>query len=184
MKKPIKGKPKARKRTKAVAKTSTPRKRDWKPLFIVALRVMGKVSFAAQAAGVERQSTYQARRNDEEFARQWDEVIEERLDGYEKEIERRAFEGWEEPVYQRGEQVGTVHRFDSALAMFYLKAKRPEFRDRLQLNREAILTPEVIALLTPDELRAIASDQMTEGQLTNLIAMRRAERHALTTTAK
>jgi hypothetical protein len=61
----------------------------------------------------------------------------------------RAVDGWEEAVYQGGRQVGTVRKFDSALLMFMLRARRPEtYRERTEIRHES-----GVRQLTDDELR-------------------------------
>jgi len=58
---------------------------------------------AAQAAGAQ-------------YRQQWRE----------EQADRRAFVGWEEPVYQGGRLVGVVKRFSDRLAEVQLGANRPE----------------------------------------------------------
>ena len=60
-------------------------------------------------------------------------AVNDALDSLEEEARRRAHDGWQEPVYQGGKQVGTVQRFSDNLLMFLLKGKRPEvFRERFE----------------------------------------------------
>ena len=48
----------------------------------------------------------------------------------ELEARRRAVKGTDKPVFQRGEQVGTIREYSDTLLMFLLKANKPEkFRD-------------------------------------------------------
>jgi hypothetical protein len=56
----------------------------------------------------------------------WDDAVEVGTQRLEDEAIRRATEGWEEPVYQRGELVGHVRRYSDALLMFLLRGRRPE----------------------------------------------------------
>ena len=100
-----------------------PRKQD---LFLVALTDTVNVTLACRRAGIPRRTVYDWRDADEAFARQWDEALDEGIDLLEAELHRRAFEGVERPVYYKGEQVGTWRFYSDALAMFLLKAHRPE----------------------------------------------------------
>ena len=96
-------------------------KRDrQKKTFIETLEAQGTVSHAAKAAGVSRWTAYRWRQDDLEFADQWDEAIENAVDAVENVIYQRALSG------------------DVIAAIFYLKAQRPKFRDRLNINVEQV----------------------------------------------
>lgn len=43
-----------------------------------------------------------------------------------------AYEGTLKPVYFKGEQCGEIREYSDTLMMFILKAKKPEYRDRVQ----------------------------------------------------
>ena len=91
-----------------------------KKRFIDALTKQGTVYHAAQAAGVSRQTAYRWRDEDPEFADLWDEAIENAVDAVENTVYKRALGG------------------DTIAAIFYLKAQRPKFRDRLNINVEQV----------------------------------------------
>ena len=88
--------------------------------FIDALTAQGTVYHAAQAAGISRQTAYRWRDEDLAFAEQWDEAIENAVDAVENVVYQRALGG------------------DTIAAIFYLKAQRPKFRDRLNINVEQV----------------------------------------------
>ena len=96
----------------------------WKALFIDVLRASPNVSAAARAAGIARQTAYEARETDPGFKAEWDDAIEESVD----ELEAAAFtraKGIEIPIVNKqGEIVG--HRVEASdpLAIFLLKAHR------------------------------------------------------------
>ena len=75
---------------------------------------------AAQAAGVSRQTVYRWRDEDPEFADQWYVAIENAVDRVENVIYQRALNG------------------DTIAAIFYLKAQRPKYRDRLSIDIEQV----------------------------------------------
>jgi len=54
--------------------------KNWKPIFLDALRAGHTVTYAARRAGVGRRTVYQHRNRSAEFARQWDEAAQEGLD--------------------------------------------------------------------------------------------------------
>lgn len=111
----------------------TQEKRD---LFLKTLNdFWGNVSKACAAAGISRTAAYSWKDEDDDFSEAWDDVVESTTEQLESEAYRRAYEGWEEPVYQGGKHVGTVRRFDSTLAMFMLKGRRPEtYRDNAKVE--------------------------------------------------
>jgi hypothetical protein len=92
-------------------------KRDTKKKrFIEALAAQGTVSHAAQAAGVSRNTAYRWQREDPEFADQWEEARENAVDAVESTIYQQAVGG------------------NTLAAIFYLKAHRPIYRDRLNID--------------------------------------------------
>ena len=104
--------------------------RDWKPVFIEALRATGNVTRAARYAGRSRNQAYHVRRHSEDFAAQWDEALEEGTDLLDAEARRRAVTGTDKPVFYKGEVVGSITKYSDRLLMFLLKAHDPQvFRD-------------------------------------------------------
>jgi phage terminase small subunit len=96
-------------------------KRDrQKKRFIDALTAHGTVYHAAQAAGISRQTAYRWHREDPEFAEQWDEARENAIDVVESTMYQQAVGG------------------NTIAAIFYLKAHRPVYRDRLNIDIEQV----------------------------------------------
>lgn len=95
--------------------------------FLRALALTGKVNHSAQAAGYA-DSTYlrKLRQTDEEFSTQWDLALDAAADDLEDEVIRRAKEGVLEPHYHKGAVVGFTKKYSDQLAMFMLKALRPD----------------------------------------------------------
>ena len=92
-------------------------KRDsQKKRFIDALTVQGTVYYAAQAAGVSRWTAYRWREDDLEFASLWDQALQNAVDVVENTIYNQAVGG------------------NTLAAIFYLKAHRPIYRDRLNID--------------------------------------------------
>jgi hypothetical protein len=92
-------------------------KRDsQKRRFLSALTVHGTVSHAAQAAGVSRNTAYRWRVEDRQFADAWDEATENAVDQVESTIYQQAIGG------------------NTIAAIFYLKAHRPIYRDKLNID--------------------------------------------------
>lgn len=100
--------------------------REKKARFIETLRRTGNVSAAAKEIGVPPARIYAKRQRDQSFKEDWDAAIEGALDDLEEEVRRRALEGIEKPVYYAGKKCGSITSFNDTLAMFLLKAKRPQ----------------------------------------------------------
>jgi hypothetical protein len=96
-------------------------KRDTrKKRFIAALSVQGTVSHVAQAAGVSRNTAYRWRQDDNEFAALWDEAHETAVDAVESSLYQKAVSG------------------DTICMIFYLKAHRPIYRDKLNIDLKQV----------------------------------------------
>jgi hypothetical protein len=116
--------------------------------FLEALSVGGSVTHAAKRAGVARQRFYEQREADGAFASTWDEALAQGTEALEDEARRRAAEGWEEPIYQRGELVGHVRKYSDNLLIFLLKARDPaRFRESVQVNAGGEVTFVLDSLL-------------------------------------
>jgi len=105
---------------------------------------------------------YNARERDPEFAAAWDDAIATATSVVESELHRRAVEGYEEPVYQRGEKVGTVRRYSDRLLELRAKALLPHYRERAgDINVTA--TAQAAAVASVD-LEATIAQLDEEGQ--------------------
>jgi hypothetical protein len=121
--------------------------RNWKARFVSVLSQTGVVKFACRASGVSRQTAYQHYRLDEGFREQWDAAIEEAGEALEGEARRRAFNGWDEPIFGSGQgphtgtqQVGVIRKYDSALLRFLLSAIFPEKYRGVQKQQSKVTT--------------------------------------------
>ena len=129
-----------------MAREGSPLTPEKKELFLAALRASPNVSEAARAADISRQSAYKYRDADTDFAAQWDDALNEAIDTLEREAQRRAFEGCTEPVgWHQGVAGGTVKRYSDTLAIFLLKAHRPErFRDKHEIKHTGEIAISII----------------------------------------
>ena len=80
----------------------------------------GTVLHAAKAAGVSRWTAYRWRQEDPEFDSRWDEALENAVDVVENALYQKAVSG------------------DTICMIFYLKAHRPIYRDRLNIDIEQV----------------------------------------------
>lgn len=99
--------------------------------FLNVLSETANVTLAARASGMSRSSAYRLRKAEASFAEAWDDAVEEALDLIEEEVRRRAVDGREKPVFYQGRECGRVREYSDTLAVFFLKAHRPEkYADR------------------------------------------------------
>lgn len=94
--------------------------------FLSALAEYGNVTQAAEKAGVNRVYLYEVRAEDKAFKKEWKEAARYGALRLEDEARRRAIEGWEEPVWHKGKECGTVRKYSDTLLIVLLKAHHPE----------------------------------------------------------
>lgn len=99
--------------------------------FLSALADCGNVADAARQTGIARNALYLWKRDDPGFAEEWEAALTAGGENLEEEAIRRARDGWEEPVWYKGDQVGTVRRYSDTLLIFLLKGLMPgKYGDR------------------------------------------------------
>ena len=123
-------------------------KRDTKKKrFIETLAAQGTVSHAAQAAGVSRNTAYRWRQDDREFACLWDEAHSTAVDAVESVLYQKALSG------------------DTIAMIFYLKAHRPIYRDRMNIDIKQLhseIEGRIAQLRARPDLLARAIPALTE----------------------
>jgi len=103
-----------------------------KEALLTALAESGNVSEACNQAGVPRRTAYHWRSKEPGFAEAWAKAAAIGVEALEDEARRRAFRGWEEPVFYQGNATGAVRRFSDVLLIFLLKGAKPEkYRDNV-----------------------------------------------------
>jgi hypothetical protein len=106
-----------------------------KRAFCEALARTGVIGTAAKIAGINHQTYYNWVDADEDFAEQVKLAKIAAADLLEAEARRRAVEGWDEPVFWQGEEVGGIRKYDSTLLIFLLKGEKPEkYRERYDVR--------------------------------------------------
>ena len=83
--------------------------------FIEALALTGNVSEAARAISKSRSRAYEFYDEEPEFAALWDEAEAIAADALETEARCRGVEGWEEPVYYKGDIVGHIRKYSDRM---------------------------------------------------------------------
>ena len=98
--------------------------------FLARLEECGQVSKSAKLSSVDPATLYRERKNNPEFAKQWEEAIAlsrtARFYNAEDALYKRGVDGWLEPVYYQGKKVGTVRKFDGRLLIALLEAEAPK----------------------------------------------------------
>jgi hypothetical protein len=97
--------------------------------FLYHLSGCGLVQQAARLANISAQKVQAHRLISEKFAAAFDEAMDIYKQNIEAEIHRRAIDGWDEPVYQKGELCGTIHRHSDRLLVLLAKRHIAEYRD-------------------------------------------------------
>lgn len=97
--------------------------------YLEELAATGLICKSALAVGVTYQSIQVHRRTDPEFAALMEQALEMYRDKISVEVERRGVDGYDEPVWYQGNQVGTVRRFSDRLLEMHAKRFVPEYRE-------------------------------------------------------
>jgi len=135
--------------------------------FCAALAATGIVRRACDAVSITRQTAYNWRDDDPEFAAAWERALKIGVSALEDEAHRRAFEGTDEPVYYKGMECGSVRKYSDTLAIFLLKAHAPEkYRENIHAELTGagggpIALRAAVHVLSDDELARIAGSGST-----------------------
>ena len=93
--------------------------------FLEAYSKCGTISQAAEAAGITRKS-HRDWMQRVAYAAAFKEAFEAACEALEQEARRRAVDGWKEPVYFKGEVVGSTPRYSDGLLIFLMKGAMPD----------------------------------------------------------
>lgn len=137
--------------------------------FFAALENGHPVRGACEAAGYARRCVYRWRKEDQDFAAGWREALSIAGDLLEEEADRRGRDGYDEPVYFRGEERGAKRRYSDGLLLARLKAIRPDdYRERTVAH--AVNQQQVTVIVRDFDteaalLRLVAENKMPESDL-------------------
>ena len=93
--------------------------------FLAALMTGAIVTEAAKSCGIGVQTVYDWRRDDPQFAADWEEAYLRGADALLLEAQRRAMRGTTEPVFHLGKKVGVTRKYSDTLLMMLLKSRDP-----------------------------------------------------------
>ena len=112
--------------------------------FLNVLRDCVNITSACRQIQVSPQTILRRRKSDVKFARDFDQCMDEAIDMMEGEARRRAVDGYKEPVFRNGKQIGEITRYSDSLLMFLMKANRPEkYRDSVRPSTYGDLNIEI-----------------------------------------
>ena len=102
---------------------------EWRPLFLATLAQTANVRASCQKAGISREQAYNHRDKDKEFAKQWEDAMEDAIEVLEESARLRAL------------------GISDTLMIFLLKAHRPEkYRERHEHKHSGGTTQTIIYL--------------------------------------
>lgn len=90
---------------------------------------------ACRRAGYTYQNLKRWRHEDTDFGRAVEEAYQEGTDVQAGALERRGWQGWDEPVFYKGRKVGHKRMYSDTASIFSLKGRDPKrFNERLQIE--------------------------------------------------
>lgn len=123
--------------------------------FLEALSHNGNISMSARMIGMSRSTVLKFAQKNPSFRVAMNEAIEEAQDFALGELLRRGVRGWDEPVWYRGKEVGSIRRYSDSCLIRYVQAFCPELNpDRSQYtdSRELVPADADLTVLTDCEL--------------------------------
>ena len=130
----------------------------------------GSITAACARVGMSREAAYRLRRREALFARTWDAALVHARAASAEVLANRAIDGVEEPIWYRGELVGTRRKYDSRLLLAHM-ARLDKAADEPSAAEDAERFEELLALVggeTPPEELTIDDDELP---LTRNLAM-------------
>ncbi|NCP50119.1 MAG: hypothetical protein GW850_13115 [Sphingomonadales bacterium] len=137
--------------------------------FLEALARTGNVQASAYFVQMTRQSAYDLRRRDRDFARGWLAALVLARDIAQDKLQERAIEGVEEEVFYHGEVVATRRRFDSRLLLALL-GRLDKIAEQIPAQRGAARFGELMEAIAAGEDTAPLVATPTEDELAILAA--------------
>jgi hypothetical protein len=121
--------------------------------YLEGIRKFGTLSHACQLAKCSPHSVYFWRETDDEFVLRENEAQEHLTQDLEREALRRAYEGFDRPVYQKGELVGYERVYSDSLLTMLLKSRRPErYRENIDISGSVEQIVRQVAGFDPTEV--------------------------------
>jgi hypothetical protein len=131
-----------------------------KRAFLAAIATTGRITVACKEAGIDWKSHYYWLKHDQSYVEAFHRAMDIAADGFEEEVFRRAFKGYQEELSYKGRKTGqTVKKFSDVLAIFALKGLRPhKYRENLQANL-TVNVPVAVQIIVPAAVQGTNSDR-------------------------
>lgn len=140
--------------------------------FLARLSLCGNVNDAARRSGVNVSTVNGRIRGDAGFAEQVKDALAEGVGRMESEAFRRAVEGTDKPVFQKGDLVGYVREYSDSLLALLLRRHDPAYAassSRVEVSgpgggpiAHADMTPQRRRILAAEILAAAQRDDQAE----------------------
>ena len=139
----------------------TAKKKTWQEssklvAFISELMRHGNTTWALEKSAAARGWVYRWRQENTEFADAFEDARTCGRESMIDEAHRRAYDGVDEPVFYKGDEVATVTKYSDSLLMFLIKQSDPTYREHFQIDHgNAGSRPFVFQMmLHPDAIKA------------------------------
>ena len=103
-------------------------------VFLRNYRETGLFNVSARAAAVCPETVRDRRRKDKGFDKQIEEALQDYREIVEQEVRTRAVDGWDEPVYYKGDVVGHINKKSDRMLELHVKRHIPEYRERQSMD--------------------------------------------------
>jgi hypothetical protein len=122
--------------------------------FLAVVAVSGRPTQAASKLQMNYMKLRELYKDDDVFRERWDLSMKAAFEHQEDEVRRRAFDGYQRPIYQMGKLVGHETVYSDALAMTMLKAGKPDTYNpkTVQTIEHAGHVGVTVAQMTDEEL--------------------------------
>ncbi len=107
---------------------------DWAPAYLAALAIDGRITKAADDAGISRLAVFERSKSDPAFIEAEQRAIDVATAQWESEAIKRALEGVQEPVFYKGVVVGHVSKLSDGILLRLLETRLPHWRPKQQLD--------------------------------------------------
>lgn len=102
--------------------------------FLEELAVRGHVADSCKAAGIKQITMYKHAEVDKEFAAAKERAHAQGMLCLEDEAKRRAVDGYDEPVFYKGEQVAVVRKYSDPLLTLLLQGRDARYRRKQEIT--------------------------------------------------
>lgn len=129
--------------------------------FLGTLAKTGLIGVSCKAAGISQACEKMRRDQDEDWARRFNEAMQDYNESLEQEIHRRGVEGYDEPIYQNGQLVGHRRRYSDRLLEMQAKSRMKKYQEKavdIGIEAGGVLVVGGLAANTDEWLKEVNDD--------------------------